>query len=366
MRASIILTQLFFISSNVIGQNLVSNPGFENFSVCPGSFTQKNEFNIPGWSSPTIGTPDHFHSCSNGDADVPYNWAGVAEPYEGDGYVGLFLWMREKEYREYLQCKLTQPLMKDSLYHLQFVYKLSSYSKYATDRIGMACTDKPVRTPHDRPIELVPALTVIHDSALTKETGLWEKASMVYKANGDEQYIVIGNFWTNDETKTYHIEFRPISEQMLSAASYYYIDDVQVISDFDLRQRKKLQGIPELEFVDVSPNQTYILKNILFAHDSYRLLNPSFAELDRLAEYLLKHSRLKVQLFGHTDDQGTAQYNLKLSDRRARNVRDYLTSLGISHDRIESFGMGKSKPLVDDVTEEARQINRRVEIRFFE
>lgn len=59
-------------------QNLVPNPGFEEYIKCPGSYMlNQNEFAIHGWQSPTSGTPDHFHSCSSGEADVPVNWAGI-------------------------------------------------------------------------------------------------------------------------------------------------------------------------------------------------------------------------------------------------------------------------------------------------
>jgi OOP family OmpA-OmpF porin len=51
---------------------------------------------------------------------------------------------------------------------------------------------------------------------------------------------------------------------------------------------------------------------------------------------------------------------------RAKNVADYLMSVGVRKDRVEYFGYGKSKPLVNEMTEEAREINRRVEIRFVE
>ena len=118
-------------------QNLVPNGGFEDYRRCPGDFSESaEEFAVLGWRSASRGTPDHFHSCSSGDANVPYNWAGVADAWEGDGYAGIYVWMSDdNQYREYLQCKLAQPLVKDSTYEIGFRFKLSSYSKYAVDRI---------------------------------------------------------------------------------------------------------------------------------------------------------------------------------------------------------------------------------------
>jgi len=69
-----------------------------------------------------------------------------------------------------------------------------------------------------------------------------------------------------------------------------------------------------------------------------------------------------IQVFGHTDDVGNAEYNQGLSERRARSVMDYLVESGVSPDILSMKGMGKTMPLVADMTDEARARNRRVEI----
>jgi outer membrane protein OmpA-like peptidoglycan-associated protein len=63
---------------------------------------------------------------------------------------------------------------------------------------------------------------------------------------------------------------------------------------------------------------------------------------------------------GHTDSIGTEAYNLALSDRRAKAVFDYLTSRGVSPDRLKSKGFGESQPVAPNDTAEGRQLNRRV------
>ena len=354
-----------FFSTSALTQNIVPNGSFESYRACPGNFSQSvNHFEIPAWVSTGTGTPDHYHSCSEGDADVPYNWAGVADAFDGKGYAGIFLWMKDKDYREYIQCRLTEPLMKDSVYHVQFHYKLSSYSKFSIDRIGLNFSQQQITSNDDKTISLIPTLAIVHDSALTKQTGTWELARMKYKASGNEAFLTIGNFWKQDDVHAYQIQFRPVSEPMLANASYYYIDDVQVIPDSYLKKQEKL--IQPVEFEHVKANTNYVLKNIRFEFDSYRLLNASFEELDQLAMFLMRHPSVKIQIFGHTDDLGGPGYNQRLSERRARNVGDYLVSIGVQPDRVETFGFGKSKPLLKEMTEEARKMNRRVEIRFLE
>jgi outer membrane protein OmpA-like peptidoglycan-associated protein len=365
MRSLLILFTAVGISSLSSAQNLVPNFSFEEYSSCPGNFSEAmHEFRANDWRSASMGTPDHFHSCSEGEADVPHNWAGVSEAYEGKGYAGLYLWMNNGlEYREYLQCKLLQPLLKDSMYTVGFHYKMSSYSKYAIDRIGLLLTDSLVSIRSDKVLSVKPTLSVVKDSALTETTGLWEKAHMDYKATGNETHLLIGNFFDNQTTRYYEVKFRPLSQPMLAYSAYYYIDDVRVIPQY---MEKELISplIPEFALPNVTLNTTYILKNIQFELDSYKLTASSFDELDQIVAYMRKNPKARVQLFGHTDDQGGEKYNLKLSDNRAKSAAGYLVKVGIAQDRIETFGYGKSKPLMDDTSPEARAINRRVELRF--
>ncbi len=65
---------------------------------------------------------------------------------------------------------------------------------------------------------------------------------------------------------------------------------------------------------------------------------------------------------GHTDNIGSEEYNLSLSNRRANSVGEYLRSKGIAEYRLSSYGYGMSKPIATNETEESRQKNRRVEI----
>ena len=70
---------------------------------------------------------------------------------------------------------------------------------------------------------------------------------------------------------------------------------------------------------------------------------------------------MKVTIQGHTDDVGDNAYNLDLSKKRAKTVRDYLISKGIAADRIRSEGYGETRPVQKGTDEISRQMNRRVE-----
>jgi outer membrane protein OmpA-like peptidoglycan-associated protein len=346
-------------------QNLVPNGSFEDYVECPGSYSQMTaEFRVPSWRSITTGSPDYFNICSRGEAAVPYNWAGVSEAFDGKAYVGIYLWMNlPKEYREYLHCKLKQPLVKDSLYHIEFRYKLSSYSKFCTDRIGILLSDSLKPVSNDLPLSVKPTFSFIKDSALTLETGSWEVASAEYRAKGNEQFLTIGNFFDNESTHSYRILFRPAQQPMLAEAAYYYVDDVKVIPRFPGQEEK--DKVPLDEDREPELNKVYVLKDIRFESNSYALLPVSYDALDSIAFYLHNHPALSVRLSGHTDDLGTEEYNLTLSAQRAESAAAYLKSRGIAGRRITTAGYGKTRPLLEENTEEARRVNRRVEVEFY-
>ena len=92
-------------------------------------------------------------------------------------------------------------------------------------------------------------------------------------------------------------------------------------------------------------------------------LRPKNRELlSRIAGVLLTFENYAVQVFGHTDDVGTVDYNQKLSEQRAGAVRDYLEEAGIDSAALSTLGLGKSSPLVEGSDPAARQRNRRVEL----
>lgn len=99
-----------------------------------------------------------------------------------------------------------------------------------------------------------------------------------------------------------------------------------------------------------------------FGFDSVELSPKNRELLSRIAGILLVLKGYGLSIYGYTDDIGTADYNQKLSVRRAKAVRDYLVEAGIAPDMVAVKGFGKSSPLVQGNSEAARAKNRRVEI----
>jgi peptidoglycan-associated lipoprotein len=83
------------------------------------------------------------------------------------------------------------------------------------------------------------------------------------------------------------------------------------------------------------------------------------AALARTAEFLRQYAHVKVQVEGHCDERGSTEYNLALGDRRAQAVKQFLVSLGVSGDRIDTVSWGKERPFCTESNETCWQQNRR-------
>jgi OOP family OmpA-OmpF porin len=105
-----------------------------------------------------------------------------------------------------------------------------------------------------------------------------------------------------------------------------------------------------------------IMKQVEFKFDSAAILPVSFPILDEVVRLLQVNTEIKlVSIEGHTDNQGTDEYNQRLSTQRAGAVVEYIVKKGIDRGRLTSSGYGSKKPLMTNETEQGRQKNRRVE-----
>jgi OmpA-OmpF porin, OOP family len=114
-------------------------------------------------------------------------------------------------------------------------------------------------------------------------------------------------------------------------------------------------------------NEIEVLKRIEFEFDRSTVLPVSYPILDEVVALLQANPTIKkVVIEGHTDNQGTAEYNQKLSDDRANSVMAYIAGKGIAASRMEAKGYGLTKPRATNDTDEGRQRNRRVEFHITE
>jgi outer membrane protein OmpA-like peptidoglycan-associated protein len=104
------------------------------------------------------------------------------------------------------------------------------------------------------------------------------------------------------------------------------------------------------------------LENVYFPFNSAALMAISFVELDKLTLLMKDNLSMRLRIEGHTDNTGTDDYNLTLSEQRAQSVVYYLVEKGIDQERLEWIGYGASRPIAENNTVEGKAKNRRTEI----
>ncbi|HYC87263.1 MAG TPA: OmpA family protein [Chryseosolibacter sp.] len=196
-------------------------------------------------------------------------------------------------------------------------------------------------------------------------TGKPMDAKIVYERLPDGKEMGIAQ--TNPQTGEYEIR--------LPAGHLYGVraeakDKISESQNLDLRNVSADQVIDHKDFnlepIQVAPiqqNITIVLNNVFFDFDKTILRPESFPELDRIADLMKEKSGMQIQIAGHTDATGPEQYNLVLSERRAKAVIKYLQSKGIEKERVNAVFFGESQPADTNNTKEGRRKNRRVEFK---
>lgn len=119
----------------------------------------------------------------------------------------------------------------------------------------------------------------------------------------------------------------------------------------------------DLYLVPIEIGQIVRLNNVFFDFDKWDLRPESYVELNHVVKLLKENPAIEIEMSAHTDSKGSDEYNFKLSDNRAKSVREYIISQGISETRIISQGYGETKPVATNETDDGRQLNRRVEFK---
>lgn len=123
---------------------------------------------------------------------------------------------------------------------------------------------------------------------------------------------------------------------------------------------------PFIVKLEVDPVKIWVLENVEFDFRKADLNPESFPALDQLANYLERNHGIQIEIRGFTDNVGNEDANLKLSVKRAQSVANYLEKKGISAERMLIKGYGDTRPLTNNDSEEGRQKNRRIEIKFMD
>lgn len=169
---------------------------------------------------------------------------------------------------------------------------------------------------------------------------------------------------SSNQTGSYQMPVLNERSYMFEAIAEGFMPLRQQVDIFDFNQDQLVQKDFILEPARVG--QIMKFDNFLFDQSQAILLSESFSTLDKLVDLMLENRTLVIQLEGHTDFRGPANANRKLSGERVNVIRNYLINKGIQKDRVKTKAFGGTQPIDTDDTEEARQKNRRVEIRILQ
>jgi len=166
---------------------------------------------------------------------------------------------------------------------------------------------------------------------------------------------IFGRF--NDSTFSFPI-FGTAKYQITAEAKGYHPRTV-IVDPKEINADNKLLR----DIALTTAGQTMRLSHLIFAQGKSTIDPKSYAELDEVSQMMIENTKIVIQLEGHTDNQGSPKANLALSEDRVLSVKRYLVTKGIAKDRIKTKAFGGSQPIANELTQEARAMNRRVEMR---
>jgi len=194
---------------------------------------------------------------------------------------------------------------------------------------------------------------------------------------------IFGNDLALDDIGLFFVETMPPGYKPPQAVNTIVAKDYVAAKKENERRRRKLSEYGEFETTDTISNGIYEihykaasknppkedslntkirLQSISFNQGKAYLLPPAMRQLDLIADWMKKDTLIRVRFIGHTDNVGDSLLNVKLSEERVHNVKQYLEKKGIASNRIEIIGVGGAFPIADNDTEESRRLNRRVEM----
>ena len=367
MRFLLIANFIIVLLSNSVAQtgapistpNIVPNPSFEKFSGTPiGWYYKGAHFDnvMQYWNSPTSTSPDIF---GNG-VRVPSSWKekgfGNQKAYHGERFIGLTMYgcsEGKPHCREYVQIQLSEPLVIGQRYEVEFYLAHLPRSMYCNN-MGIYFSEKQFEFRAEEFLEFKPQVKEENIASINQQA--WKKVNKAFTATNNADYLIIGNFYKDEETET----LKNSSQDFKYA--YYYFDNISV------KKQQPILAVPkhtnDLLTKTVSAGDVIVLKNIFFDLNKSVLLLRSSQTLQDLIALMNQYPNMQIEIRGHTDNQGNPNYNQELSIDRAQSVVDFLVQQGqIDKHRLKYIGYGDTQPISSNDTLEGRQQNRRVEFR---
>jgi hypothetical protein len=228
-----IVALIILITNVVIAKaqiNLVPNASFEDTMTCNGSgFIESFIYSWRGWN--------YFNPCRDASHYVPNNEAGSQYPNNGNAYCGVYTYGKSLDFnpfRNYIQVKLSNILISEKKYNVEFYVSESDVMHAKSNSIGAYFSTDSffVSSAFIGLIDVVPQVQNNPNNDLS-DTANWTLVSGSFIANGTERYLTIGNFLPDSLSNVIPLDSVCSQPNGFNCAVYYYIDDVSVVLDDD-------------------------------------------------------------------------------------------------------------------------------------
>lgn len=338
--------------------NIVKNGSFEEVT---GKLKKAGQIELAEpWRSATGEDADLYSTSATKypNASAPDNVHGKAYANSGENYAGAnFYSYQGKEARTYLIAKFKAPLTKGQEYCIKYYVSLSDLSKYAVDKVQAYVTKIAVNKDTEANLiykAQIPKVT----SSIIEDQYAWQGVCGTFMSKGFENYIVIGNFTSNDDTEYKKVKRPKGFAKPQQYNAYYYIDDVSIVP---IESKSQCSCTDEKQ-----PGEDYIYDKKLGTDKTlppaqqidkaavYYKLYRSGADLvmqpllDEILQLMTDNPEIKIRLVGHIDANEADESKVKpdlatLGGRRANFIKGYLTKRGIDAARITTTDAGSTE-----------------------
>lgn len=203
------------------------------------------------------------------------------------------------------------------------------------------------------------AQVLIKGKVVNIRNGKPVKTNIRFKEKGKKKYENLEIKNDEDGNFSFILPHGKEYDILVEGSRFYKINDQISLLDSNIKTKVMKKYLVE-PFLD--SGQVSVMNNLQFEYGTSIIKDSSFKSLDKLAKQMIEQSKAIYEVAGHTDDVGSDQFNLILSEERAKSISNYLEKKGVRPWKLKPKGYGESVPIESNATPEGRAENRRVEI----
>jgi outer membrane protein OmpA-like peptidoglycan-associated protein len=325
------------------------NPGLEIIDtsiVVTNPWDAFQLHHIPGWFNPGFTSTDYFNSDGKHSNVGSRYFNYEIKAHTGNSYAGIYI--DNTKWKEYVGVELTEPLIAGKNYRLEMYLAVSRKAKLAMSTLQVVFGDTRDTSGFisEKPTNLTASKTfqpiTIQNTGGTGMVDNWTKVSVDFTAIGGEKVFMMG--YVDDYFKTNEMPVTKFNKGN-DPYTFYFIDDLSLV---------QIDGPPI--------TRKTVTRPIIYFDVNKSTIKPEyFGPLDDVVDRMKKNARMRIEVNGYTDADASDSFNIKLSQKRAQAVADYIISKGIDPKRITVKWFDEQVQISDE-----KALNRRVEFRYFE